>query len=66
MYYRLYGSYKGGKFKAMDTREGVQVNKLIYATLFMPCELKKLKEYVEELRRVESEWKFEIREVERN
>ena len=35
--YLIYGSYKGGKFKAMDINAGVQVNNLIYATMFYPA-----------------------------
>lgn len=33
MAYYIYGSYNGGRYKAMDMNAGVQVGNLIYATV---------------------------------
>ena len=59
--YLVYGSYKGGKFKAMDVNNGVQVGNLIYATMFYPESLDKLKVELEKIMKDNSDWAFEIR-----
>lgn len=59
--YLVYGSYKGRKFKAMDINAGVQVNNLIYATMFYPESLDNLKVELEKIEKANPNWKFEIR-----
>ena len=59
--YLVYGSYKGGKFKAMDINNGVQVGNLIYATMFYPEFLDKLKVELEKIMKDNPDWAFEIR-----
>lgn len=59
--YLVYGSYKGGKYKAMDINEGIQVNNLIYATMFYPETLDKLKVELEKIEKDNPEWTFEVR-----
>ena len=59
--YLVYGSYKGGKFKAMDLNAGVQVGNLIYATMFYPEFLDKLKVELEKIMKDNPDWAFEIR-----
>ena len=59
--YLVYGSYKGGKFKAMDINNGVQVGNLIYATMFYPEFLDKLKVELEKIMKDNPDWTFEIR-----
>lgn len=59
--YLVYGSYKGGKFKAMDINAGVQVNNLIYATMFYPESLDSLKVELEKIEKDNPDWKFEVR-----
>ena len=59
--YLVYGSYKGGKFKAMDINNGVQVGNLIYATMFYPEFLDKLKVELEKIMKDNPNWAFEIR-----
>ena len=59
--YLVYGSYKRGKFKAMDINAGVQVNNLIYATMFYPESLDKLKVELEKIEKDNPDWKFEVR-----
>lgn len=59
--YLVYGSYKEGKFKAMDINAGVQVNNLIYATMFYPESLDKLKVELEKIEKDNPDWKFEVR-----
>ena len=59
--YLVYGSYKGGKFKAMDINNGVQVGNLIYATMFYPEFLDKLKVELEKIMTDNPDWAFEIR-----
>lgn len=59
--YLVYGSYKGGKFKAMDVNNGVQVGNLIYATMFYPEFLDKLKVELEKIMKDNPDWAFEIR-----
>ena len=59
--YLVYGSYKGGKFKAMDVNNGVQVGNLIYATMFYPESLDKLKVELEKIMKDNPDWTFEIR-----
>ena len=59
--YLVYGSYKGGKFKAMDIDNGVQVGNLIYATMFYPEFLDKLKVELEKIMKDNPDWAFEIR-----
>ena len=59
--YLVYGSYKGGKFKAMNVNNGVQVGNLIYATMFYPESLDKLKVELEKIMKDNPDWAFEIR-----
>ena len=59
--YLVYGSYKGGKFKAMDINNGVQVGNLIYATMFYPEFLDKLKVELDKIMKDNPDWVFEIR-----
>ena len=59
--YLVYGSYKGGKFKAMDINNGVQVGNLIYATMLYPEFLDKLKVELEKIMKDNPDWAFEIR-----
>ena len=59
--YLVYGSYKGGRFKAMDLNAGVQVGNLIYATMFYPESLDKLKVELEKIEKDNPDWKFEVR-----
>ena len=61
MNYRIYGKFKNDKtFKAMDIKEGYQVNNLIYATLFTKNEATRVFKHIS---RDNNDWKFEIREV---
>ena len=59
--YLVYGSYKGGKFKAMDIDNGVQVGNLIYATMFYPESLDNLKVELKKISKDNPDWTFEIR-----
>ena len=59
--YLVYGSYKGGKFKAMDLNAGVQVGNLIYATMFYPESLDRLKAELKKIEKDNPDWTFEIR-----
>ena len=59
--YLVYGSYKGGKFKAMDLNAGVQVGNLIYATMFYPESLDRLKVELKKIEKDNPDWTFEIR-----
>ena len=59
--YLVYGSYKGGKFKAMDVNAGVQVGNLIYATMFYPESLDSLKSELKQIEKDNPDWKFEVR-----
>ena len=59
--YLVYGSYKGGKFKAMDINNGVQVGNLIYATMFYPESLDRLKVELDKIKKDNPDWTFEIR-----
>ena len=59
--YLVYGSYKGGKYKAMDLNAGVQVSNLIYATMFYPESLDRLKVELDKIKKDNPDWAFEIR-----
>lgn len=59
--YLVYGSYKGGRFKAMDLNAGVQVGNLIYATMFYPESLDRLKVELKQIEKDNPDWTFEIR-----
>lgn len=59
--YLVYGSYKGGRFKAMDLNAGVQVGNLIYATMFYPESLDNLKAELKKISKDNPDWTFEIR-----
>lgn len=59
--YLVYGSYKGGKFKAMDLNAGVQVGNLIYATMFYPESPDRLKVELKKIEKDNPDWTFEIR-----
>ena len=59
--YLVYGSYKGGKYKAMDLNAGVQVGNLIYATMFYPESLDNLKVELKKISKDNPDWAFEIR-----
>ena len=63
MAYRVYGSYKNGRFKAMDINEGVQVANLIYATIFWDEQEEYAKRVVEHISKENPDWKFELRKV---
>ena len=63
--YRLYAKGKDQKqFKAMDYHGGVQVNNLIYATVFGDDQLDSLKKVTKDLNEYhKNEYVFEIRKV---
>lgn len=63
MAYRIYGSYKNGRFKAMDIQEGVQVNNLIFATIYWDEQEEYAKGVVESISKDNPDWKFELRKV---
>ena len=63
MAYRSYGSYKNGRFKAMDIGAGVQVNNLIFATIFWDEQEEYAKKVVEHISKENEDWKFELRKV---
>ena len=63
MAYRIYGSYKNGRFKAMDIQEGVQVNNLIFATIYWDEQEEYAKSVVESISKDNPDWKFELRKV---
>lgn len=62
MAYMIYGSYKGGRFKAMDMTSGVQTNKLIYATVINQHP-DTLRDTLKELNDNNPDWQFKLREV---
>jgi hypothetical protein len=45
----------------MDINAGVQVNNLIYATMFYPESLDSLKAELEKIEKDNPDWKFEVR-----
>ena len=59
--YLVYGSYKGGKYKAMDLNAGVQVGNLRYATMFYPESLVRLNAELKKIEKDNPDWTFEIR-----
>lgn len=62
--YRIYGKQKTEKrFKALDLKNGVFVNNLIYASFFYEHELKQLKKVVQDLNEQNREFTFEIRKA---
>lgn len=63
MAYRVYGSYKKGRFKAMDLASGVQVNNLIFATIFWDEQEEYAKKVVEHINQDNPDWQFELRKV---
>lgn len=63
MAYRIYGSYKNGRFKAMDIGAGVQVNNLIYATIFWDHQKEQAERVLESISQDNPDWKFEIRKA---
>ena len=62
--YRIYGKQKNEKrFKALDLKNGVFVNNLMYASFFYKNELKQLKKVVQDLNEQNEEFIFEIRKA---
>ena len=62
--YRIYGKQKTEKrFKALDLKNGVFVNNLMYASFFYENELEQLKKVVKDLNEQNREFTFEIRKA---
>lgn len=62
--YRIYGKQKTEKrFKALDLKNGVFVNNLMYASFFYENELEQLKKVVQDLNEQNREFTFEIRKA---
>ena len=62
--YRIYGKLKKEKrFKALDLKNGVFVNNLMYASFFYENELEQLKKVVQDLNEQNKEFTFEIRKA---
>lgn len=62
--YRIYGKQKNKKrFKALDLKNGVFVNNLMYASFFYENELTQLKKVVQDLNEQNEEFIFEIRKA---
>ena len=62
--YRIYGKAKTEKrFKALDLKNGVFVNNLMYASFFYENELEQLKKVVQNLNEQNEEFIFEIRKA---
>ena len=62
--YRIYGRQKNEKrFKALDLKNGVFVNNLMYASFFYENELEQLKKVVQDLNEQNREFTFEIRKA---
>lgn len=62
--YRIYGKQKNEKrFKALDLKNGVFVNNLMYASFFYENELTQLKKVVQDLNEQNEEFIFEIRKA---
>ena len=62
--YRIYGKQKTEKrFKALDLKNGVFVNNLMYASFFYENELEQLKKVVQDLNEQNKEFIFEIRKA---
>lgn len=62
--YRIYGKAKTEKrFKALDLKNGVFVNNLMYASFFYENELEQLKKVVQNLNEQNREFTFEIRKA---
>ena len=62
--YRIYGKQKNEKrFKALDLKNGVFVNNLMYASFFYENELEQLKKVVQDLNEQNREFTFEIRKA---
>ena len=62
--YRIYGKQKNEKrFKALDLKNGVFVNNLMYASFFYENELEQLKKVVRDLNEQNEEFIFEIRKA---
>ena len=62
--YRIYGKQKTEKrFKALDLKNGVFVNNLMYASFFYENELEQLKKVVQDLNEQNREFIFEIRKA---
>ena len=62
--YRIYGKQKNEKrFKALDLKNGVFVNNLMYASFFYENELEQLKKVVQDLNEQNEEFIFEIRKA---
>lgn len=62
--YRIYGKQKTEKrFKALDLKNGVLVNNLMYASFFYENELEQLKKVVQDLNEQNREFTFEIRKA---
>lgn len=64
MAYYIYGSYNGGRYKAMDMNAGVQVGNLIYATVLWDDKQKsQFESQLDKLHKENPEWKFEVRKA---
>lgn len=62
--YRIYGKQKNEKrFKALDLKNGVFVNNLMYASFFHGNELDQLRKVVRDLNEQNKEFTFEIRKA---
>lgn len=62
--YRIYGKQKTEKrFKALDLKNGVFVNNLMYASFFYDNELEQLKKVVQNLNEQNKDFIFEIRKA---
>lgn len=62
--YRIYGKQKNEKrFKALDLKNGVFVNNLMYASFFYEHELEQLKKVIQDLNEQNREFTFEIRKA---
>ena len=62
--YRIYGKQKNEKrFKALDLKNGVFINNLMYASFFYENELEQLKKVVQDLNEQNEEFIFEIRKA---
>ena len=62
--YRIYGKQKTEKrFKALDLKNGVFVNNLMYASFFYENELEQLKKVVQDLNEQNEDFTFEIRKA---
>lgn len=58
----IYGKMEGQKqYKAINYKDGTQVDNLMYASLFQIEKLEQLKEIVNNLNEGNKEWNFQVR-----